>query len=602
MKTFKIACIVTLILFLSQQVSASYQFMQCNTLTPENLQQELNTLAQGIFDEGTRGLNFREIIRRLWVETGMDRVIDREVDRAVASVKAEHGYWQRLSSGWSSEKARDLSEKVAERTFGSDNFHRALEELSGRIGEVIANELAIITDRSATTATLCLAEFVEERYSQTMVEVFSNEVEQKTRELDVHAGSPEISAIGMHKAGLAGIAVIIASQIARRMAANVARQISQRILGRILARAAGRLAVTAIPVVGWIVGGGLIAYDLYSGSDGALPEIAKQLKQEEVKEMIREEVYYAVNQEVRGEIPKIAREVANELYSHWADFSRKFARVLQLVEQNRQFKTVVESRTPREFSKIANFVDVIENRLSTELLHETIDAGVFDKLLDLPDSAIAILETTRSPQMVIAWSQLAGTRLPQVIELEIFKHKQPDDFKRDTLVRLIELNDSQVISKIMLLNNSDLEHLLQQLSKHTIITLGQRFTPRDFETLAWYAANTETDFRNILVNHLLSDPAAVRQFNSTKVQTAVLESREPQAIIVFMARPSGPVNIYADGFDLLTGAVPMSLLFEKYPNIANLLLITLGPLLAIMSILFVIRWMFRRRRPAAAHN
>ena len=76
-----------------------------------------------------------------------------------------------------------------------------------------------------------------------------------------------------------GVAVIIGTQIARSLGKQLAQKIAGRVVGRILAR----LASGAIPLVGWVVGAGLIVWDLFNAKEGSLPQIRDALQHPEVK-------------------------------------------------------------------------------------------------------------------------------------------------------------------------------------------------------------------------------------------------------------------------------------------------------------------------------
>ena len=97
------------------------------------------------------------------------------------------------------------------------------------------------------------------------VRAFESRVEAATTSaqiVDAGAASPDILAmIGEHQMALGGVGVIIAAQITRKIMTSVAQRISQRVAGRIAGRVLGRVGTTVVPLAGWIIGAGMIAYD-----------------------------------------------------------------------------------------------------------------------------------------------------------------------------------------------------------------------------------------------------------------------------------------------------------------------------------------------------
>ncbi len=130
---------------------------------------------------------------------------------------------------------------------------------------------------SVSAALYCLQTFIGHNYSRALVDAFETRVQTATQNatlLDVDTVSPDILAmLGEHQVALGGVGVIIAAQITRKIAVAIAKRISQRVAGRIVGRVLGRAGSTVIPIAGWIIGTGMIVYDLYESRDGALPQI-----------------------------------------------------------------------------------------------------------------------------------------------------------------------------------------------------------------------------------------------------------------------------------------------------------------------------------------
>ena len=198
-----------------------------------------------------------------------------------------------------------------------------------------------------------------------------------------------------------------------------------------------------IPVVGWIIGTGLIVYDVVDSLDGSLPQIQESLKEPEVKAAIRSEIGLAVAPELRQELPVLAREIANDLYSDWLDFRRKYRQVLTLADENPAFgallasaAAVLEGADGADGNTLANAAEWVDAMLATEgrqALDAAIEDGTLAAALALPVTAVDILSAGGTLQSVLDWATLAGSDFEAVLAGELYKHQSPDVLDRGLL-------------------------------------------------------------------------------------------------------------------------------------------------------------------------
>ena len=104
------------------------------------------------------------------------------------------------------------------------------------------------------------------------------------------AGQVDVSALDIHGKGLTGLSVIIVSQLVRRISLRMSREVGERVAGRIAGRVLGRLGSSLVPLAGWVIGAGLIVWDLVEGASGALPQIERSLTSPEIKAAIAAEL------------------------------------------------------------------------------------------------------------------------------------------------------------------------------------------------------------------------------------------------------------------------------------------------------------------------
>lgn len=574
----------------------AYLYEECARLDEAGLRDELNRLTQQIFAEGQGSLNIAGMVQRHWIDLNMDGVIDREVDRAVQRIYNEQSYWDRLLSGWSTQKAQEFTEEIITNAFGSESFRQQIELLANRVAGSVAAEMTAISAQSASSALLCIQAFIGDSYSASMAALFEAEIASQIDDLELVDVDADILMI-LESRGrtLAGIGVIIGSQIAQRLAQALARRIAGQVAGRIL----GRAATAVIPIAGWIIGGGLIVLDLIEGGQGSLPQIQAALTEPAVKAGIRDEVVVAVGDELRLALPEIARAVSNDIHSQWLDFRRRYARVINLANSNPRFRQILDSASAGEIEQISALIVVTEQILGQEGLNRMIDQGQLEQMLGLPGEIVQILRATGDPGAVIAWANLAGGDLGRVIELEVFRAASPEDFvSRAELSELLALNDRDTIAELMLLSRGDRERLLR-LTPASVITLSTLFDRDDLTWLASYFAGLEPRDANILVDQLRADPGLMAKLRSEAVREAILSSGNVDETLAFL-RPeasASPIQVAGevlrDAERLAAGDVTWLLFWRKHGTWQNFLYLG-GAILALGLLIFLL---WRRARP-----
>jgi hypothetical protein len=550
----------------SGQVSPTLQ--ECSQVDEAALQDELNRVTQQVFAQTLAQVDLAAIVDSEWHEIGMDAVIDTEVDRAVARVRNEQALWDTFLSGWSAEKAEELTRAVATYAFESEAFAQKIDELAAAVADELARTIAVLSAESVSAAFYCLQTFIADNYAEVLVYKFEQQVQAAAQAVDM-GGSNELdtsilTVLNQHRTALGGVGVIVAAQIARRIMANLGRQIARRVAGRIAGRVLGRIGTELIPIVGWVVGTGLIAYDLYSSRDGALPQIQEQLKAEEVKAGIRNEIVAAMTPEFRREAPQIARDVANELFSQWRDVRRNIRQVLALAESDAAFRALLNRlENTDDLARLVNLVGVAVPALGEEGFQQAVADGSLERVLDQPPSALRIVEGAGSIETALAWSALAGSLLDQVVEVELYKHIAPEQLSRPTLERLLALGNRATIQKLALLNLNEIETLLT-VSSSNLNTLAARLTPEELRVVAGYLPLLEQEQRNHFISRVASDPTVLPLLGNEAIKQRVVASNDVDATLSFLAAPRGFDTLVADLTAVGRGQVGVGLFTYKY--------------------------------------
>lgn len=547
--------------------SAASTLEECASVEEGALADELNVLTQGVLGDALGSIDIGAIVADKWQELGVDLVVAAEVDSAVAEVKKDQALWNTFLSGWNAGLARELSLEVANRAFASEAFRRAIEDLSAAVAEEIGVQVGVSSAQGASSAAHCLQTFIRANYAPALVDAFESEVARATTDTEIESAdlpSSLLVAIDQHKVALGGVGVIIAAQIAKRLVVRLSQQVAQRVAGRVVSRVLGRIGTTVIPLAGWIIGGGMIAYDIYSGRDGALPEIQEQLKSSEVAEGIRAEITAAIEPELRNEIPSVARELANGLYSQWSQVRQDLRVILDLASQNEAFAALLANVQGEE--ELQDFVAVNRALLGvvgqTGVLHAA-DSGDLARVLPEGETIAPVVAATGSLETALAWSEAAGDLLDDVVALEIYKFRQPDDLSRTELARLIALENPAIVAKVGILPVDQLRSLLG-LSTATLRQLGDSMLP---ENLAWVAQSVSgrsQDDVNALVSLLATDPQLVATIQQKDLLSALPPAADVPEAVTFVAGPTDPLAIVNDTVEVLTGEPTWSLFRLKY--------------------------------------
>ena len=580
----------------AQETTPIYTFQECEQIEDARLRDELNAITQSVFKAEQNSLRVAEIVDRKWVDLDVDATVDVAVDSAIERVRGEEDYWNRVLSGWSVEQAEELTTKVANYAFGSQVFRDTVDQLSKEIADDLADEIGVMTAKSASSALLCVQEFIGNTFSQTMISILDEQIKAGTDEMAFGSGVDTnfTDILEIRMGSLAGVGVIIGTQIAKRLAQKVA----QNIAGKVVVRILGRVATSVIPLAGWIIGAGLILWDLIESGEGALPQIRESLQGPDVKAEIRAQIAEAVDAEMQATLPELARSVANDVFSEWQDLRLKFPRVLYLARTNSRFQTLLNNSTAAQVDKLAELVALADEKLEPEQLARTIDMGQFERIFSLPQSAFDILQVGGDPDLVIAWADLAGEAIVQVVETELYRIASPSEFRdRKTLERVLALQDPAAIQKLMGLNQVDQDLLLGLPTEQTRSVLMDLST-EDLSWLTIYLAELPLHETNLLVDRILQEPALMSKLRFEDMRQALLESPNIQETLDFLAsREESAVGqvtkVLEDTERVISREVPWQLFWRKYGTLPNMLYL----LSSLLILYLLLRWgIFRRRQ------
>ncbi|MCB0062656.1 MAG: hypothetical protein KDE19_11095, partial [Caldilineaceae bacterium] len=213
-------------------IAQNTSLQECDVISEETLQDELNNVTQQVVAEASAKLDVGRIVATQWRVLEMDAVINREVDAAVERVKGREDYWNKLLSSWSADKAEELTLAVTTETFESPGFQEEVDALSQAIAQAIGEEIAVLSAESVSAAFFCLQTFIHGNYSGALVSTFEEEVRLATEVASINENSALdnnlLTIAGQHRTALGGVGVIIVAQVSKRIVLELGEMISER--------------------------------------------------------------------------------------------------------------------------------------------------------------------------------------------------------------------------------------------------------------------------------------------------------------------------------------------------------------------------------------
>jgi hypothetical protein len=528
----------------------------CEAIQETGLRVELNRTIQDFFLDET-AFDFAALVDRQWQVLQMDMAIDTAIDQAVAMVAADAGAINRLKSSWVPSKAADLADQVTAIAFRSRGLTDKLTQLSNHVASDLSDKLETVSARSSAYALDCLQQFIGRQYSQTFVEVFGTTIEASVPDAaDTLATlQPETTTfLKTHAFAFGGVAALVTARITKQIANGISKRVLQQVGERLL----GRLGTSIVPLVGEVVGGGLLVYDFINSFDGALPDIQTALKAPVVKTALQQAIAQTIETELRADSLQIAREISNGVYAEWLDFQRQYRETLTLAGDLPEFRDLLAQEP--DLSKVYRLVGAALNQMGRTQLMEAIQAGSFARALALPESTYTILETTHSLAGLVDWANLAGNRVEEVAHTELYKHLSPQDLDRPLLLSLLSLKDASTIAKLSLLEPVAIRQLLT-LSVPDLLALSAHLSSEDLQRLACYLGDLRPSQANQLVLFLLNRDGAILQ--QPNVMAHIIQSRDIHAALQFWEAPLNGFSVLDSLRQLTRGTISWHLWPDK---------------------------------------
>lgn len=542
----------------------------CRTIEQAQLEGELGAFTQQLFFEDVRTLNVPSIVLLHWQDLNIDAVIDQEVAAAAQRVQDEAGGIDKLISAWNPGKAEELAQQVATYAFTSERFQGALEDLSAAVATDITTNFEDAATLSTSGALICMQTFISGAYGDAVADIFGTEIATQTVAMDASdiSGSGAGTNIRMRTVG--GVSAIIAGYLARTVIRRVTVQVTRRITGNVIGRVLGRAgtsvagaASTAVPVVGWAVGLGLITWDVIEGSRrGALPQIEQALSDDRTTARIRGEVAAIVVEDLPALVDEISADIAAEVFDDWQTFVENYDTLLTLAARNAQFAAFLEVTDDEDLYKLAGFTAPLTRRQVMLAVND----GRLRRALELPDSTITMIEDGQTLDTVLAWADATEGDIERVVNLDLHNRLQPDDLTNTQLATLLSA-ETGIARSLAAQTPADLDALLTHVPAVSLTRVVQAVPVEDLTLLAWYATRLEPNALDSLLFTWTENPNTVNRYDPRVTRTLITTSRDQSRAINMVVEPAGVFRAGQDLTAFLQGRISWQLVLLKYPNI-----------------------------------
>ena len=509
-----------------------------------------------------------------WRTGGMDDIIDKRVDMAVADVANETSWAEKLQSLAYSEKAQDLAKAVAERVYRSDAVKTGIEGVAADVGRKIGLSLEFASQDAAGPAIACVKAFLGPRYGSAVSAAVTLQAEKEFA-IDSSKGQASVSStsvLAQSGDGITGAAILLV----RRSLANMASRVGQRIVGSVLSR--------LVSVAAGGIGAVLIAKDIWELRSGVLPIIATEMKSKPTKEQVQAELAKSISEQIGDHVKDVAGKTAERIVEIWKEFQRAHVKSLDLADRNAGFRTFLDVTKPANLPRLDEVVGL--------LLAGEGEAGILKRLTDgtldtavngLTGPGMDIVRETRSVDGGLKWAAIAGDLLAKVVDNEVYRRSAPDDFTRASLVKLLALDDKLAIGRLAGLTREARETLFE-LNAGDLKMLARALTEPELATLSGYLTGLEKKPRERILQAIALAPGKMRILASARVRDAVLASRDQASAVDMMLRADagGPQVILADAKLAFDGQISPVLLWERHPAVTALAVVPLLVLLALV--------------------
>ena len=543
--------------FAAAETLTKSDYEACQSRDEPAFRTAVENITQTALKNSLASFDTKSAVADAWRANGMDETIDKRVDLAVSEVSSETSWAELLQSLANSAKAQELAKAVAERVYRSQAIKTGLETVATDVGRKLGTSLEFASQDAAGPAITCIKTFLGNRYGSAVSSAVTSRAEKEFG-IDSSKGKASISpgaVISQSSEGITGAAILLV----RRQLVNMTERIGQRIVGSVLSR--------LVSVAAGGVGAVLIAKDIWELRTGVLPIIASEMKSKSTKEQVRAELAKSISDQIGDHVKDIAAKSAEHIVEIWQDFRRAHLKTLDLADRNEGFRTFLDLTKPVNLPRLDEIIGLVLAAEGEPAVAKRLSDGTLDTAVNrMPSAGMDIARDTRSVEMGLKWSAVSGDLLPNVVELELHRRANADDFTRVSLGQLMGLDDKISIQRLSALKREARETLFE-LNAADLKPLARALSESELGTLSGYLTGLDKKPRERVLRAIASSPGKMRVLASARVRDAVLASRDQSSAVDIMLRAdvSSPSDILADAKLAFEGQVSPILIWERHP-------------------------------------
>lgn len=558
----------------------------CQTRDEAAFRSAIEALTIAALNRELARIDYSDLVARDWLRLEMDALINAQVDKAEQEVRSETSWGSLISSLASQEEAEKLATAVSQRVYQSDEMRKAIEDLVQSVGDRVGKRIKLSEDETTEPALACLKAFVGPRYGDMISSAVTTDAGAGIG-IDADDATSSVGSGAVLKdsgAGITGVAILVL----RRQIGRMAGRLGQRVAGAVLSR--------LVSVVAGGVGLVLIAKDVWDLRHGVLPIIAEEMKSEDTKQKVREEIAKTLSTHIEEHGRQIGATTAQQIVKVWQNFRRAHARALDLADRNDRFRTFLDDLRPSQLPRLDEVVALLLGEGGETVILDRLSDGTLEHAVKvLPDDAMTVARETRSLSKALKWHAISGDGLGQVVAFDLYRTADPDSFTKTSLKRVLALDDRLAISRFGTLSAPARERLFE-LETDQVKKLARGLTAPELATLASYLTGLSPGPQKTILSVIADEPSRLQIFNSMAVRNAVIASKDQAAAVDMLLRHerASLATIKADVQLAFDGRITPQLIVTKHPLAVAAFIIAV-----ILMLLMVLRLMLPRGRTAA---
>jgi len=218
--------------------------------------------------------------------------------------------------------------------------------------------------------------------------------------------------------------------------------------------------------------------------------------------------------------------------------------LLSLADQSTNFKAFLRKREASELARLGEIVELIVRQESETAVFQRLEGGSLQRALDeLTLDGIEIARQTRSVETAIAWSELAGGQIKDVLRYNVYSRLRPEQISAAELDRLLSIDDATAVYRLAALPSAARARLLS-LSPVEVRSLATRLSEDQLSALARYETELPEQSARALLEAVSANPGSMAKLARPGLQNAVLASADEDAAMEMLLNPGGKFSLF----------------------------------------------------------